>query len=132
MVNPYNTPKQVELGGDGGKSLEDANRKARVRLRAIRVFWPVLLYLVTFALYYLSVTDFFDDGGGLFAFYVPCMIACVLIFPVIALVQLGYGIYQIARRNRRDCWLHVYSSLSLFAVLTMFVLYENAGNYATV
>ncbi|PAY16792.1 hypothetical protein CKO51_24945 [Rhodopirellula sp. SM50] len=96
------------------------------------MFWPTSLYLVTFALYHLSISDFYDGGGGLFVFYVPCMIGCLLVLPAIAIMQLGYGVYQIARRKRSAGWLHVYSSLSLFAFLAVFVLYVNAGNYATV
>jgi hypothetical protein len=132
MADPYKTPKQVEPESAAKTNLRDFSQKPRVRLKAIQVFWPTLLYLVTFALYHLSVEDSFNDGGGLFVFYVPCIIGCLLVLPAIAIMQLGYGVYQIARRKRRAGWLHAYSSLSLFALLTVFVLYVSAGNYATV
>ncbi len=31
-------------------------------------------------------------------FYVPCMIGCLLVLPAIAIMQLGYGVFQITRR----------------------------------
>ncbi len=104
-------------------------------MKILRIFWPIVLYALLFGLYYLAVKDFYHPDGfalGLFALYIPCLIACVFALPSVAMGQLAYGTDRIVKAKRRDGWLHIYSSLSMFGLSILFVAFVSAGNYATV
>ena len=47
-------------------------------------------------------------------------------------MHLGYGIYQNVRNKRRECRVHIYSSLLLLGLALSFSVFVASGNYATI
>ncbi|MBN83112.1 MAG: hypothetical protein CMJ70_23515 [Planctomycetaceae bacterium] len=102
--------------------------------RHIAIFWPSLLYIIAFPLYGLTVTAFYTGSlgaRGLALIHLPCLVACLWVLPLVALVQLIIGIYGLCTRNGRG-QSHILSSLLVCGLTFTFYLYLSAGNFVTV
>ena len=102
------------------------------RMQYVRVFWPTILYLATFAGYVFLVVDFLFVSMRFLELHVPCLITNLFVLPGIAVIQLVYGIYKLLRSKERHYWLHVFSSLAVFGLLIVFFLLVSLGFVATV
>ena len=64
-------------------------------------------------------------------FYGLCMIGCALVFPLMALVQLGYSLFLLYIKEKRF-WLHLFSAVGLGVCLVIFMLLLSKGFIVTV
>tara|TARA_B100000530_G_scaffold252943_1_gene166827 strand:+ start:118 stop:450 length:333 start_codon:yes stop_codon:yes gene_type:complete len=99
--------------------------------RAIRIFWPSILYVITFVIYAFMVDNFYHGDGSLLHAFFPCFIPCAFVLPLVALMQLILGI-SIARTDSEKAFCHVLSSIVVFVLTAGFYLFVNAGNFPSV
>ena len=99
--------------------------------RAITIFWPSILYVITFVIYAFMIDNFYHGDGSLLHAFFPSFIPCAVVVPLAALMQLILGI-RIARTNSENAFYHVLSSILVLVLTAGFYLYVNAGNFPTV
>ena len=99
--------------------------------RAIAIFWPSILYVIAFIIYAFMVDNFYHGDGSLLHAFFPCFIPCAFVLPLVALLQLIFGI-RIARTDSDNAFCHVLSSILVLVLTAGFYLFVNAGNFPSV
>ena len=101
-------------------------------MKYLRVFWPVLLYMIMFAAVYWSARDFYSGNSvGVWEYlYIPGLVACGFILPAIALIQGVYGLFVFFRSKDRSALIHLLSPVAI-AILTA-VFFMVADNHLVI
>ena len=100
----------------------------------IRIFWPALLTVVFWALYAVSVYDFYapNELGIYKLLYIPALVFCLVLSPLAGGLQLLCFAYWFYKTRDRRYFYHLYSALLVgLCALIMFLLVAN-GFYITV
>ena len=98
------------------------------------IFWPVILYILTFIIYCLIVNDFYSKNTGIYTseLFIPAFIGCYFVLPALGIFQLVYGVTKMISNKSRNYRLHIYSSMAVFCMLGIFMLSLAGSNYPTV
>ena len=112
--------KQAELG--------------KTKIKYLRPYWPLIVNLITLSVYIASVRNFYSGKiiGIFFFLYLPSGFGCWLIFPVIALLQLGYSVYLLSKLKIPLFCCHLSSAIGMGICFLTFMMLLKKGFYMTV
>lgn len=101
----------------------------------LSVFWPLLISVLFLILYVFTVWDFYHHLFGPYmwdSLYLISTVICLLVLPVIGLLQLGYGIFKTLKKKDKFGRFHIYSSIGVFTSFVLFYIMAISGFIITV
>lgn len=100
----------------------DSFRSRWLNKKYLKVFWPFLTCLFLFLTYKLVLINYNSQLPNLILlrFYAPGYIVCSLLMPLIAIIQLAYGLYKMIKTKDRHFTLHLYSVFACFVLIITF------------
>ena len=94
----------------------------------LKVWWPVLLEIVCFILYVLSVWSYYNPSAHLFFLFWITAPFCMIVAPALAVLQFVYGVVK-TNSNLARGTLHIASSLTLAVLCVLFYMFAVGAYY---